>query len=264
MAPKQSPASANKGRAGSPKMKSPAKKLKADGEQPGRTGEEQEEAEEAGKPTIDEGGDAPASHTRSHDDGAAPVSAARATAAAADANVLPQPTIADIILGDHRDTVALLERFEAVAGSGDALMLEKLTDAIAITIRLHSQASRSRQTAVTQTSLLPPAEFEVLYPVMEKKLGEKGKRAREHSMQEHSRIEEDLLRALEKRKEGGGELTSTMKEITDLFMQHLKEEENELVPQMLRNMSEEEQIELAASFMLAKAKAPLTPQPIAA
>lgn len=67
-----------------------------------------------------------------------------------------QPTIADIILGDHRDTVALLERFEAVAGSGDALMLEKLTDAIAITIRLHSQASRSHQTAVTQTPLLPP------------------------------------------------------------------------------------------------------------
>jgi hypothetical protein len=90
MAPKQSPASANKGRAGSPKTKSPAKKLKAEGEQPGRTGEEQEEAEEAGKPTIDAGGDAPASHTRSHDDGAAPVSAARATAAAADANVLPQ------------------------------------------------------------------------------------------------------------------------------------------------------------------------------
>ncbi|KAI3438055.1 hypothetical protein D9Q98_000498 [Chlorella vulgaris] len=247
MAPKQSSASANKGRAGSPKTKSPAKKLKAEGEQPGRTGEEQEEAEEAGKPTIDAGGDAPASHTRSHDDGAAPVSAARATAAAADANVLPQPTIADIILGDHRDTVALLERFEAVAGSGDALMLEKLTDAIAITIRLHSQA-----------------EFEVLYPVMEKKLGEKGKQARQHSMQEHSKIEEDLLKALEKRKEGGGELTSTMKEITDLFMQHLKEEENELVPQMLQNMSEEEQIELAASFMLAKAKAPLSPQPIAA
>jgi hypothetical protein len=28
-------------------------------------------------------------------------------------------------------------------------------------------------------------------------------------------------------------------QITDLFMQHLKEEENELVPQMLRNMSGE-------------------------
>jgi hypothetical protein len=31
------------------------------------------------------------------------------------------------------------------------------------------------------------AEFEVLYPVMEKKLGEKGKQARQHSMQEHSK-----------------------------------------------------------------------------
>lgn len=88
----------------------------------------------------------------------------------------------------------------------------------------------------------------------------------------------------------------------DLFIKHLGEEENELVPLMLKNMTgegglgrgmvmlvqcfwilvsrppsthrscpspsiapaEEEQIEVASSFMAAKAKAPLMPQPQAA
>ena len=42
----------------------------------------------------------------------------------------------------------------------------------------------------------------MLYPVMERRLGAKGKEAREHSVEEHSKIEGDLVRALEMRKVG--------------------------------------------------------------
>ncbi len=47
------------------------------------------------------------------------------------------------------------------------------------------------------------AEFEVLYPMMERRLGDSCKEARQHSMEEHSKIEEDLIKALEMRKVGG-------------------------------------------------------------
>ncbi|EFN55052.1 hypothetical protein CHLNCDRAFT_134918 [Chlorella variabilis] len=293
MAPK-SPASNKKPAAGSPKQKSPKKAKTEEEELPAAVAaaEEEEEAEvDVGEEEEEAGdveggpaaGEGPATRTRAKDEGAAPASAAKQTAKVAATNALPQPTIVDILLGDHRDTVALLKHFDEVSGSGDKLMLEKLTDAIAITIRLHSQARprAAAQPPSAASSILPPtttlaptcasleratlqAEFEVLYPVMERRLGAKGKEAREHSVEEHSKIEGDLVRALEMRKEGGKELAGTIKEVMDLFIKHLGEEENELVPKMLAQMSEEEQVELAASFLEAKAKALLTPQPATA
>lgn len=155
--------------------------------------------------------EAPAARTRTKTGATAPAEAGKKMAAAAAAGGLPQVGIADILLGDHRDTVTLLKKFEEVGpivfargcclpmcslqapllvstpscchalgwevelsseklmphlpavkscrplkpgrstllpsntqveGSGDKLLLEKLTDAIAITIRLHSQVGR--------------------------------------------------------------------------------------------------------------------------
>jgi len=249
MAPK-SPATGNK-KGAAPKQKMPAKKAKTEEEEVPELPEEEDDVDVADLDEEEEGdveaavaAEGPAKRTRNKT-GGAPTAAAKKTAMAAATNALPQPTLVDILLGDHRDTVALLKHFEQVSKSDDKLMLEKLTDAIALTIRLHSQA-----------------EFEVLYPVMEKKLGSKGKELSKVALEDHSKIEEDLLKALELRKEGNKELAGTIQEVMDLFIKHLADEEDEMVPLLLAKMTEEEQVELAASFMEAKAKAPLNPQPI--
>lgn len=44
--------------------------------------------------------------------------------------------------------------------------------------------------------------MDVLYPMVEKKLGAKGKESAAHAAGEHAQIERDLMTALEKRKVG--------------------------------------------------------------
>ncbi|KAL4426118.1 hypothetical protein ABPG77_002704 [Micractinium sp. CCAP 211/92] len=221
---KKSPAAAARTRAASPNKleKSPAKKAKA------------EEAPAEG----------PAAHTRAREGDLPTSAAAKANANAAAANLLPELTIADVLLADHRDTVALLKHFEEISGGGDKLAMEKLVDAVAITIRLHSQA-----------------EADVLYPLMAKRLGAQGKEAMKQAAAEHAQIERDLITALEQRKSGSKELASTLKEVMEAFIQHMREEEDEMVPKLLAGMSDEEQVEVCQSFLSAKAKAPLEPQP---
>ncbi|PRW57159.1 hemerythrin [Chlorella sorokiniana] len=231
-------------------QKSPAKKAKTEEDEVPAGAEEVEEEEAAEPAAAEEGGAqaaSPAAHTRSKEGKGAGPSAAKKMAASAAENMLQPPTIADILLGDHRDTVALLKHHQEVADSGDKLLLEKLTDAIAITVRLHSQA-----------------EMDVLYPMVEKKLGGKGKELAAHAADDHAQIERDLVEALQKRKTGGEELAQVVQEVTEKFLHHLKEEEESMMPELLKKCTAEEQIELATAFMEAKAKAPLEPQPEAA
>ncbi|PSC71089.1 hemerythrin [Micractinium conductrix] len=260
MAPKASPAKASPAKkekeeekAASPAKASPAKASPASGKARAASPSKQTEKSPAKKAKASPeaavaAAEGPAAHTRTKEGTLPAATAGKATANAAAVGGLPQMTITDVLLGDHRDTVALLKHFEDISASGDKLAMEKLTDAIAIVVRLHSQA-----------------EMEVLYPLMEKLVGSKeGEEARKHAAAEHARIERDLLKALEQRKTGSDELAATMKDVLDAFVAHLKEEEEELVPKMLNNMSDEEQIDLAQSFLAAKATAPLEPQPEAA
>lgn len=48
---------------------------------------------------------------------------------------LPAPTMADILLSDHRETMVLLKHHAHVAKTNDAQLLEELTDAISLVIR---------------------------------------------------------------------------------------------------------------------------------
>ncbi|KAL4452155.1 hypothetical protein ABPG75_007817 [Micractinium tetrahymenae] len=229
---KKSPVKAGAGSAGKTRAASPTKLEKSPAKKP------------KGEEALAEG---PAAHTRAKEGDAPTSAAAKAAANAAAANLLPELTITDVLLADHRDTVALLKHFEEIAGGQDKLMMEKLVDAIAITIRLHSQA-----------------EADVLYPLLAKRLGAQGKEAMKHAASEHAKIERDLVTALEQRKSGSEELASTLKEVMEAFIHHMKEEEEEMVPKLLAGMSEEEQVEVCQSFLSAKAKAPLEPQPEAA
>lgn len=160
---------------------------------------------------------------------------------------LPKPTIIDVLLANHRETVSLLTHFQKEARKPDAnkQRLEELVDAISIVIRLHSQA-----------------ELEVLYPVVERELGEKGKEISERAKKEHSEIEANLLKALERRKEGGEELNQLIAQITTDFQKHLHEEEDEAVPLLLEKLGADALVDVAQQFMSAKAKAPLEPQPV--
>ena len=45
--------------------------------------------------------------------------------------------------------------------------------------------------------------MDVLYPMVEKKLGAKGKESAAHAAEDHAQIERDLMEALQKRKVGG-------------------------------------------------------------
>eukprot|EP00887_Chlorella_sp_A99_P007623 scaffold20.g7623.t1 len=109
------------------------------------------------------------------------------------------------------------------------------------------------------------AELEVLYPVVERELGEKGKEISERAKKEHSEIEArlaNLLKALERRKEGGEELNQLIAQITTDFQKHLHEEEDEAVPLLLEKLGADALVDVAQQFMSAKAKAPLEPQPV--
>jgi hypothetical protein len=122
MAPK-SPAKSGQKKAASPKQKTPAKKAKSEEQEAPAAGEEEEEelevgegdaaaAEAGAEPAAGEG---VAAHTRAKE-GGTPAGAGKGMAAATASNLLPAATITDILLGDHRDTVALLKHFEEVSG----------------------------------------------------------------------------------------------------------------------------------------------------
>ncbi|GAB4819065.1 hypothetical protein N2152v2_006111 [Parachlorella kessleri] len=158
------------------------------------------------------------------------------------ASSLPQPSLVDVIITDHRATVALLDLFSEAAKAEDKQMMQKLQDAITLEIRLHSQA-----------------EMDVLYPLMAKKM-KNGKEMEAHVMEEHQKIEKDLLEALKLRKEGGEKLTSLMEDAKKVFLEHMKEEEDELLPVFLEELTAEETLELANQILESKQKAPLMPQ----
>lgn len=154
--------------------------------------------------------------------------------------------IASVLLSDHRHTVALLHHFQQAMGDTDTddLLIETLVDAICLDIRLHSQA-----------------EFDVLYPYFENMLGKKGKEIARHSREAHVEIENNLVQALEMRKEGkkSEELEELISTVMQEFEAHLQQEEEEYMPLLLEKASEEDLLELVEPFFQSKMNAPLMP-----
>lgn len=119
---------------------------------------------------------------------------------------IPEPSMLDVLMCDHRDTMALLKHFaEESKRAGSDQMLEMLTDAISLSIRLHSEG-----------------EFQVLYPWVEIKM--KDKSTVSHFLNVHHGIEDKLMVCLEERKSGSdSKLTSTMNQVLSEFSKHLQE-----------------------------------------
>jgi len=155
---------------------------------------------------------------------------------------IPVPTMADFLMGDHLDTIVLLKHFEKASSSGDKQLMENITDAVAMLVRLHSQA-----------------EMDVLYPFIEKSLGSEGKQKVKQFLDEHTNVEQEALQALENRKAGGGDLNSALSAVNKDFTDHLLKEESDVMMKLLNAVSEADMADIALQFQQAKESAPLDP-----
>ena len=155
---------------------------------------------------------------------------------------IPVPTMADFLMGDHLDTIVLLKHFEKASASGDKQLMETLTDAISLVIRLHTQA-----------------EMDVLYPFIEKSLGTEGKQKVKGFLDEHTNIEQEAVQALQLRKSGGDDLASALSEVKKDFTEHLLKEESDTMMKLLSAVSEADMADIALQFQQAKESAPLDP-----
>ncbi|GAB4817732.1 hypothetical protein N2152v2_004778 [Parachlorella kessleri] len=163
--------------------------------------------------------------------------------AAASADQLREPTILDMVVTDHRNALALLDKFEQASSSQDRIGMENTLNAISMEILMHSVAEES-----------------VLYPFIEERMGEQGKEFSEHSLREHKKLEKDLLEALQARTEGGHELMDVVKQFRKHFEHHLKDEEQDFFPKLVQQASEEELTQLGPQFIQAKTQAPVEPR----
>lgn len=97
---------------------------------------------------------------------------------------------------------------------------------------------------------------------MEKTLGKVESHVGE-CLKEHSKVEQEVMQALQLRKEGGTKLTDALNKVFDDFEKHMFHEEDECVVALLDKASEADLLRLATEFMRAKESAPLDPQPMA-
>lgn len=79
-------------------------------------------------------------------------------------------------------------------------------------------------------------------------------------LDEHNKIEKEVMEAIELRKEGGDKLTDMVDAVFNDFETHMKHEEDEYVVALLEEASEADLQEVAVNFMQAKETAPLDPQ----
>ena len=100
-------------------------------------------------------------------------------------------------------------------------------------------------------------------PFVEKALGQEGKQKVKQSLEEHTAVEEEAMKAIEMRKTGGKELATTMKQMLDDFTEHLLKEENDIMVKVVSEASHADLSDLAMQFQQAKESAPLDPQVMA-
>ncbi|KAL4428340.1 hypothetical protein ABPG75_002429 [Micractinium tetrahymenae] len=168
---------------------------------------------------------------------------AAAVAAGPPLGALPPPSLTDCILCDHSQTLTLFNHFFQAAQTGNALVMDMCVCALALDMRLHSQA-----------------ENMVLYPLLEARLGEAGLQWAARELAEHGMLEQSIADVLSLRTVGGQALMNRMKQAQAEFLTHQAEEEGQILPAVAAVLTAEESITLAAQFKAAKQSAPLAPQ----
>ncbi|GAB4816328.1 hypothetical protein N2152v2_003374 [Parachlorella kessleri] len=170
--------------------------------------------------------------------------AAATVAASPSVGVVADPTLTDIILCDHSSTLTLFNHFFQAAQAGATNIMEMVLGALALDLRLHSQA-----------------EMQVLYPILAERLGDSGAAWAQRSLQEHAMVEQSIADCLALRADPTNEaLVTRVKQMQQEFMAHQQEEEQIILPALVTALTPEELVSLATTFKAVKQTAPLLPQ----
>jgi len=153
-------------------------------------------------------------------------------------------TISDAIVKDHRE---LEQCYNEVIGSND-----------------HDHQERFGNQFVWELARHSVGEELVVYPAIEKHLGEKGKQIAEEDRKEHHQVKL-MLKDFQGRKPNDANFVPALKEIWTVLSQHIRDEEKDDLPALegaLRSSSGESEA-LAKSFGRTKAFVPSRSHPSA-
>ncbi|KAJ2933031.1 hypothetical protein H1R20_g4060, partial [Candolleomyces eurysporus] len=152
-------------------------------------------------------------------------------------------TLLNAIKRDHREILAFYTEYKAAAGNLD--QQERWANQLTWEIARHSIG-----------------EELVVYPLLEKALGDKGHALAEHDREDHQLVK-DGLKKMEGLKVGSVEFDSTLKTIMDNLEEHIQTEEEQDFPQLETAIGLEKSVETAKSFERTKMFVPTRSHPSA-
>lgn len=150
--------------------------------------------------------------------------------------------ISDAIKKDHRE---LEQYYNNIIGAQD-----------------NDEATRWQNQFTWELARHSIGEELVVYPAFEKKLGDKGQRMAEKDRDEHQAVKEQLKK-FQNLKAGSPEFISTIKALMVDLAEHIKEEEEQDLPALDRELSAEDSSSMAKSFGRTKAFVPSRSHPSA-
>ncbi|PPQ79454.1 hypothetical protein CVT25_002616 [Psilocybe cyanescens] len=149
----------------------------------------------------------------------------------------------DAVADDHQEMYTYYDQY--VKSTGDADAQERWSRQLTWEVARHAIG-----------------EELVIYPLMEKHLGEQGKKLADNDRAEHQEVK-NLLYQLESLKPGTSEHAALLKNIVDHLKPHNDSEEQEDLPLLQKAIGEEGAVKAAASFTRTKKFAPTRSHPSA-
>lgn len=153
---------------------------------------------------------------------------------------MSKQNLLELILDDHKEIRAFCKQVQSTEPSEAIKWMHQLTWEVA----RHSVA-----------------EELILYPLMEKELGAKGKQMADDSREDHQRIKEDLQFLESATTLEDPQYMSRYVKMADELLEHLDKEEREDIAHVRQNVSEEELMKSAKDFKRTKHFVPTRPHP---
>ncbi|MEV6269385.1 hemerythrin domain-containing protein [Kribbella sp. NPDC051936] len=152
-----------------------------------------------------------------------------------------EPDVIDVLIADHREAQDLANQISATAGADER---RDLADQLIAELVRHSVA-----------------EEMYVYPAMRDHLPD-GDQAVEHDTQEHRELEK-LMKQLEGADAGTTEFEDILRNLQQVLVDHVQDEETEQFPQLRAHIPTAELVQLKEKVELAKKVAPTRPHPSA-
>lgn len=162
-----------------------------------------------------------------------------------------EPTLVDLILVDHKQTLTLLSHFfkasaasDSVEGTSGAVaggLARAAAGAVAIDMLLHSKAEQAVVYPAIQRLLSPKAKGEGATP----------RAGLRHAMREHAEMDAVAVETL-RRLTAGEDVAEALTRLEGALLAHQQEMETEVLPRLVQSVTQEELTELATEFRRAK------------